>query len=176
MQIFNTWAKDIENKKPTVVTEIREMLNLKNLLEGEYRHRNFEIKDVDILKILVSESALLLLELMNSVMYNATRSDTERYIDEFAFSEKLTYRLEHLMSVERRRNQENFVNEAIDLQEDTKGQLAGRLLRDVVTHFLLNTKAVDYKHMQKLDAKVFNGQLNKQGILLSKMKNEQRLL
>lgn len=175
LQIFNTWAKDVENKKSALITEIREMLTLKNLLDGEYRHGNFEIEDADVLKILVSESKILLLDLMNNVMYNATRSDTERYIDEFNFNEKLTYRLEHLMSVERRRNRENFVNEAIVLQEDTKGQLAGKLLRDIVTHFLLYTKAVDYKHMQKLDAKVFDGQLNKQGILLAKMKNEKRL-
>jgi predicted phosphodiesterase len=176
LQIFNTWANDVENKKPTLVSEIRDMLTLKNLLAGEYWHSNSEIRDADILKILVSESEMLLLELMNNVMYSATRSDTERYIDEFNYRRKLTYRLEHLMSVEKRRNQENFVNEAIGLQEDTKGQLASKLLQDVVKHFLLNTKAIDYKHMQKLDAKVFDGQLNKQGILLSKMKNEQRLL
>ena len=174
LRIFYAWASDIERNKPQLISEIREMLTINNLDEWEYRRDSRKVTDIDALTLLRSESVLLLLELMNSTMYNATRADTIRYIDEFNYLEKTTYSIEHLMSQERRNNKDDFVNEAIKIREDTKTQLIDLLICHVARHFLITTRKLDYKQIQKLNDKIFDGRLNKPGLLLMMHKNEKR--
>ena len=78
-----------------------------------YYHRNIPISKDDVLKALQSASLSLLLDIYNIAAYYSSRENTQSYLNAFDFRSLLTYRLEHLMMLERSRRLSAFVDEAI---------------------------------------------------------------
>lgn len=174
LRIFNLWAIEIEKHIGELVVEIKKMFELQRFEEREYRRSKHRITDNDAIGLLRSESILLLLELMNSAMSNATKPDTLRYIDEFPYKNKMTYRIEHLMAQDRMDNPEAFLNEVLDVFNDTKEYLEKIMVRNVTRHYMVTSKRLNHRNKQMLNAKVFDDQLDNRILVIEQAKNKNR--
>ena len=174
LRIFNLWALEIEKHKEELVSEIKKMFELQQFEEREYRRSKYPIADSDAIWLLRSESVLLLLELMNSAMSNATKLDTMRYVDEFHYCEKMTYNIEHLMAQDRIDNPDLFCKEAVDLIRKTKAYLEKILVRNVTRHYMVTSKKLDWGKKQMLNSKVFDSQIESRTLVIEQERNKRR--
>lgn len=175
LRIFYLWAENIENNKFELISEIKEMIKLKYLDEWEYRKSNKNVTDSDALSLLRSESILLLLELMNCAMGNSTKEYTIRYIDDFEYNEKMTYGIEHLMSQDKRDSPDAFIEEVMTLYKSAKAYIEKLLIQNVTKHYILTSKKLnDQRKIQRLNAKIFDNNLDNVMLLTERAKNEKR--
>lgn len=157
LRIFEVWANEVDGIASELVREIKEYH------DWEYRKDkpNFQpIDDSKALDILRVEATFMLLELMNTSIANATRYNSNDYIDAFPYKEKPTYKIEHLMGLRHRDDVDGFVDEACDLIEE-KEVLTKNLTRLVTRNYIVNSKRIKPKDMHKLNSKVFDNNLQK---------------
>lgn len=168
LKIFNIWAVQVEESKMELIEEIKE------LHEWEYRKEKTPLEDTDVLNYLRWESVSLLMELMNVSMGNATRQNTHRYIDAFDYSSKVIYEIEHLMSLDKRDSVNEFMREVENLFESQKQSLPKLMIRRVARHFMLTSKKIQRANTQRLNAKLWDGQLKPRDLLVQKKRNNKK--
>ena len=168
LRIFNVWALEVEKNKKPLIDEI------KAFNEWDYRKDKGEVTDQDVLYYLRWESLSLLLEIMNASIVNATRNNTYRYIDGFDYKKKITYRIEHLMSLDKRDNVNDFIKEAEGIYTEQKQQLPKLMVQRVAKHYIISSKKIKSNNIQKLNAKLWEGKLNQTDILIKKNRNKKR--
>lgn len=168
LKIFNVWAVQVEEAKTDLIEEIKE------LHEWEYRKEKAPLDDHDVLNYLRWESVSLLLELMNVSMGNATKQNTLRYIDSFNYSEKVIYEIEHLMSLDKRDSVAEFMREVETLYEKQKQSLPKLMIQRVARHFMLTSKKIQRANVQRLNSKLWEGQLKSTDLLIQKKRNNKR--
>lgn len=168
LKIFNVWATQVEEAKTDLIQEI------KGLHEWQYRKEKTSLDDHDVLNYLRWESVSLLMELMNVSMGNATKQNTLRYIDAFDYSEKAIYEIEHLMSLDKRDSVSEFMCEAEALYEKQRQSLAKLMVQRVAKHFMLTSKKIQRTNVQRLNSKLWDGQLKSTDLLVQKNRNNKR--
>lgn len=165
LKIFNVWAWGVEEIKLDLVDEI------KNLYDWEYRKEKIEVDDTNVLNYLRWESISLLMEIMNSSIGNATKSNTYKFLDSFDYNKSDLYRIEHLMGLDKRDYVTEFVKEAGELYDIQKRQLPKLMIQRVARHFIINSKKIQRANIQRLNAKLWKGKLNQSTLLISKKRN-----
>jgi len=165
LKIFNVWALEVEGIKMELVDE------LKTLSDWNYRKEKVEMSDNDALNYLRWESISLLMEMMNSSIGNATKSNTYKFLDSFNYKSSDLYKIEHLMGLDKRDNVAEFVKEAEALFAGQKQQLPKLMVQRVARHFMINSKKIQHSDIQKLNAKLWDGRLKQSALLLNKKKN-----
>lgn len=173
LRIFHMWANSIENSKSEIVADIKKMLELRNYNEFDKRRAKY-VSIEDAVSLLRVESISLLLELLNTSMSNATRSDTLKYLDAFAYGEKMTYRIQHLMSLDRRDNPTAFKRESVEVFEDCREYIEQLLVKNVARHYMVTSKKLDRSGRQYLNSKLFGDELDQQKLIADVIKNERR--
>ncbi len=168
LKIFNVWATQIDEAKTELISEIKE------LHEWEYRKEKAPIEDKDVLNYLRWESVSLLMELMNVSMGNATRQNTYRYIDAFDYSSKVVYEIEHLMSLDKRDSVNEFMKKIEGLYEKQKQSLPKLMIKRVARHFMLTSKKIQRANMQRLNSRLWDGQLKSIDLLVQKNRNTKK--
>ncbi len=168
LKIFNVWAVQVEESKTELIEEI------KDLQEWEYRKEKTHLEDKDVLNYLRWESVSLLMELMNVSMGNATRQNTLRYIDAFDYSSKVIYEIEHLMSLDKRDAVNDFMQEVETLFEKQKQSLPKLMIQRVAKHFMLTSKKIQRANTQRLNSKLWDGQLRNKDLLVQKNRNSKK--
>lgn len=168
LKIFSVWALQVEGIKLELIDEI------KNLNDWDYRKEKIEMSDTDVLNYLRWESISLLMEMMNSSIGNATKSNTYKFLDSFNYSDSDLYRIEHLMGLDKRDHVAEFIKEAEELYGTQKQQLPKLMIQRVARHFMINSKKIQHTNIQRLNAKLWDGRLKQSTILLSKQKNTKK--
>lgn len=168
LKIFNIWAIQVEESKMELIQEIKE------LDEWEYRKEKTPLEDHDVLNYLRWESVSLLMELMNVSLGNATKQNTFRYIDSFNYNEKVTYEIEHLMSLDKRDSVTEFIREVEALYEKQRQSLPKLMIRRVARHFMLTSKKIQRTNVQRLNSKLWDGQLKSSNLLIQKNRNNKK--
>jgi len=111
------------------------------------------------------------MEMMNSSIGNATKSNTYKFLDSFNYKSSDLYKIEHLMGLDKRDNVAEFVKEAEALFAGQKQQLPKLMVQRVARHFMINSKKIQHSDIQKLNAKLWDGRLKQSALLLNKKKN-----
>lgn len=168
LRVFNIWASEVENIKLELIEEIKEFG------VWEYKKEKSEISDNDALNFLRWESITLLMELMNVSIGNATKENTYRFLDAFDYKSSEIYQIEHLMGLEHRGATVEFIKEIEILYENQKETLLRVMLQRVAKHFILTSKKIQRAQIQRLNSKLWDGQLNNAALLLAKDRNKKK--
>ena len=70
------------------------------------------------MEVLRTEATLMLLELMNTAIVNATRYNANEFLDSFPYQDKPTYSVEYLIGLRHRDNVEAFKDEVEKLIQE----------------------------------------------------------
>ena len=168
LKIFNVWALQVEGIKLELIDEV------KNLNDWDYRKEHGKQSETDALNFLRWESISLLMEMMNSSIGNATKSNTYKFLDAFDYNSSDLYRIEHLMGLDKREQVLEFIKEAEELYAAQKQQLPKLMIQRVARHFMISSKKIQPANIQRLNAKLWEGRLKQSALLLSKKKNKKK--
>ena len=165
LKIFNVWALEVEGVKIELIDEI------KSLDDWVYRKEKNKMSDYDALNYLRWESISLLMEIMNSSIGNATKSNTYAFLDSFAYNSNDLYKIEHLMELDKKDNVTEFMREAEEVYLMQKHHLPKIMIQRVAKHFIINSKKIQRSNIQRLNAKLWDGKLNNSALLIGKKRN-----
>lgn len=171
LRIFEAWAKVIDEESSALIADI------KLFHETEYRKEKPDaapIEDKDALYILKWEATSLLLDLMYAVMNNATRSNTNDFIDGFDYKSLPTYGIEHLIGLAKRDNVPDFSSEAEKLFAEEKHAMTRNMLQRVARNFMANSKRIKKSETQRLNAKLFNESLQQDKLYIEQQRNKNK--
>lgn len=153
LKIFNLWANEAEKSKDELTKMVlintdwsydtTDLRNLRKLKEG-------------VLKLLQLESTSLLLTIMNVSMYNASRDNTYHYIDQFDYQANNTFSIEHLMSIDQRKNSQLFLEESQRIDNSTNSVIAQYMIRRIAKHFIITSPQNNKFETKKIMDKYFN--------------------
>lgn len=168
LKIFNIWAQQVDKTKGKLIDYIQK-------INSEiYNKDSKEIKVADAEELLRVESIMLFLEILNASISNSTRDNTLAFMDLFEFKGKTAYRIAHLMSLDTRDNVEKFVDEAVGLHESINEPVVNSMLKRVTRHFLLHSKIIQEKNIQRLNSKIWEGRYDDKKLLVHRIKNADR--
>ena len=168
---FNAWAKDVNSFSTELISEIKEYL------EKEYRKKKSnpnQLKDEDALYVLRWETTSLLLDLMNAMMINVTKKNTNDFIDSFPFKDLPTYGIEHLLGLSRRDNVGEFVAEAERIFFNEKQSMTKTMVRRIARNFMVNSKHIKSADTQRLNSKLFDEGLQRDLLLIERDRNKKK--
>ena len=114
------------------------------------------------------------MEIMNSSIRNATKSITYKFLDGFDYNKNDLYKIEHLMGLDKRDHVLEFVKEIEELYSTQKNHLTKIMIQRVARHFIIKSKKIQRKNIQRLNAKLWDGKLNNSVLLLDKKRNTQK--
>lgn len=166
-KIFNVWAQIADKELDEIVAFFKEQ-------RKDYFIRQKTVSDQDIIKALQWAAMSLLLELYGLPAFLATKEHTVRYLNDFDYSEKETYELEHLLMMERQSSPRSFINEAKRLNNKELGIIFATMLKRIVGHALVFKDELDYSDRQQLQAKFFPGSESKKKFLLERVRSKKR--
>ncbi len=169
-KIFEVWAKEVDTLTSELVREI------KDYYEWEYRKEkpNYEpLDDQHALELLRSEATLMLLELMNTAIMNATRYNVNEFLDLFPYQDKPTYRIEHLIGLRHRDNVEGFMNEVEKLLQE-KTPMTRNLARWVTRNYIVNSRNMKSFERQSLNSKVLNQKGSESRLIVEQKRNKNK--
>ena len=171
LKIFRTLATEINNASTELLSEI------KNFHEYEFRKDKPNIPQLtndQALHILKWEITSLLLELMNASISNATRENTNDFIDQFEYQKAPTYSIEHAIGLARRDNVKKFIREVENIFSEAKNELTKNLTQRVTKNFIVNSKNIRQSEIDRLNSKIFKEFLNSNSLLLEKERNKMK--
>lgn len=169
LKIFEAWAKVIDEESSLLIADIKEFH------ENEFRKEKPNIpplEDKDALYILKREATSLLLDLMYVAMNNATRSNTNDFIDGFNYKSLPTYGIEHLIGLARRDNVSTFSSEAERIFGEEKQPMTKTMVQRIARNFMVNSKHIKQPDTQRLNAKLFNEKLQQDRLLIEQQRNK----
>ena len=166
-KIFEAWAEEVDNLTSELVREI------KDYHEWEFRKEkpNYEpLDDQEALELLRAEATLMLLELMNTAIVNATRYNANEFLDSFPYQDKPTYSIEHLIGLRHRDNVGAFMEEVEKLIQ-TKTPMTRNLARWVTRNYIVNSRSMKISERQSLNSKVLNQGASQSRLIIEHNRN-----
>ncbi len=170
LRIFYVWASQVNEVRSEMVQMIKEFH------EWEYRKDKPDSESNTVDKALFAlrwESVSLLLELMHSAIAYSTRENTWKFIDRFDYKSKITYSVEHLMGYVQQDAVKSFTDETVRLIEE-KTPLTKLIIKRISRNFMLNSKRITTPETQRLNQKVFEGNIKQNVLLIEQNKNKKK--
>ena len=171
LQVFEAWCKEIDTVSGELIADIKEFH------EREYRKERPNVpplEDKEALYILKWEATSLLLDLMYACMNNATRDNTNTFLDEYSYQSQPAYSIEHLISLARRDSVTGFSSEVEDLFDSEKQPLTRTIIQRVTHNYMVNSKRIRPAETQRLNAKIFNQGLKQDRLIVEQKKNREK--
>ncbi len=168
-KIFEAWAKEVDTLTSELVRDI------KDYHEWEFRRArsNYEpLDDKKALELLRTEATLMLLELMNTAIVNATRYNANEFLDSFPYEDKPTYSIEHLIGL-RHRDDVAFFKEEVEKLIQEKTPMTRNLARWVTRNYIVNSRMKPHER-QSLNAKVLNDGVSQSRLIVEYSRNKKK--
>ena len=169
-KIFEAWAKEVDTLTSELVREI------KDYHEWEYRKEKPKYKplnDQQALELLRAEANLMLLELMNTAIVNATRYNANDFLDSFLYKDKPTYSVEHLIGLRHRDNVGAF-KEEVEKIIQSKTPMTRNLVRWVTRNYIVNSRNMKPSERQNLNSKILNQSVSQDRLIVEQNRNKKR--
>ncbi len=169
-KIFEAWAKEVDTLTSELVREI------KDYHEWEYRKEKPKYKplnDQQALELLRAEANLMLLELMNTAIVNATRYNANDFLDSFPYKDKPTYSVEHLIGLRHRDNVEAF-KEEVEKFIQSKTPMTRNLVRLVTRNYIVNSRNMKPSERQSLNSKILKQSVSQDRLIVEQSRNKKR--
>lgn len=167
-RIFMFWSKMVDESYSELIEELK--------LHPYLASRKNKMTRIDIdtkARELFSVYALnLLLNLYYVPVVNATGRNTNKFlcsIEYFDYSQNPTYQLEHLMMKEQITENDDFVKDAIRMQDEFDDYISGSLLHWIVRHGII-TRNDKRENIDRLESKFFSK--SKKPLLIERTKNK----
>lgn len=158
-KIYYTWAREINESYDELIEYLKEQEQV------DYQRQSTEIT-AEIEEQFQLVSAALLLDIYNLAVLYATKDNSFRLLDKFDKGDQITYGIEHLMILERRKLGERFVQAALELSKKCDTPLTRFLIRSIVKHGYMSMDSLDYKLRDRLNNAFFQVGSGKHKILL----------
>ena len=171
LKIFEKIAKEIDGISNELISEI------KNFHEYEFRKDKPKLDSLtydQALYILKWEVTSMLLDLMNATMSNATRQNTNDFLDKFEYKDNPAYVIEHMLGLSIRDDVSKFMSETEKIFSETKNVLTKNLIKRVTKNFIVNSKRIKQCEIDRLNSKIFDESLRSDKIALEQERNRGR--
>lgn len=169
LKIFYEWANDVDRRKKVIVDDIL------NCIKNVYSHQlDDKVNENTIMDLLKKQSILLLMDLMNTSISEASRKNTNRYLDKYSYSKNDLYEIEHLMSLDKRDSCDDFIDYAITCF-NSANIFKKEIIRMVAKHYIVTSKKMKRNQFDKINAKLWQGGIKgaQQATLLTDKKKYQ---
>ena len=169
-RIFEAWAKEVDTLASELVREI------KDYHEWEYRKEKPNYKPLNnqqALELLRAEATLMLLELMNTAIVNATRYNSNEFLDSFPYQDKPTYCIEHLIGLRHRDNVGGFKEEVEKLMQETT-PMTRNLAKWVTRNYIVNSRNMKHSDRQRLNSKVLDQGVPQRRLIVEQNRNNKK--
>ena len=169
-RIFEAWAKEVDTLASELVREI------KDYHEWEYRKEKPNYKPLNnqqALELLRAEATLMLLELMNTAIVNATRYNSNEFLDSFPYQDKPTYCIEHLIGLRHRDNVGGFKEEVEKLMQETT-PMTRNLAKWVTRNYMVNSRNMKHSDRQRLNSKVLDQGVPQRRLIVEQNRNNKK--
>lgn len=147
-KIFQIWASEIDKQTDEIIQYFNDQ-------SQDYYLRQRAISSDDIIAALQWGSMSFLLELYNLSIFHSTKDNTFSYLDDFNYSAKTTFELEHLMMLEKMNYCQRFTDTAIKLEDEKNCHIYKILLKRIINHALIFMENIDYRTKQRLQSKFY---------------------
>ena len=171
LKIFKKIAGEIDDISSELILEI------KNFHEYEFRKDKLKLEpltDEQALCILKWEVTSILLDLMNAAMSNATRQNTNDFLDQFDYKKVPTHFIEHMLGLSRRDDVSRFMSEAEEIFSKTRNALTKNLVQRITKNFIVNSRKIKQNEIDRLNSKIFDESLRSDKIVLEQGRNRLR--
>ena len=147
-KIFLHWAEVAEKETTVFIQYFRER-------SQEYYLRQKEASDDEIIRALQWGAMSLLLELYDAAILCAAKDNTYAYLEAFAYTSHPTYKLEHLLMLEKQGVSNTYIKTILSMTEENveASHLYQTMLRRIVDHALVHMDNLDFRQRQQLTAK-----------------------
>ena len=169
-KIFAAWASEVDTLTSELVREIKDY--------HEWEYRKYKPKyepfnDSQALDFLRKEATLMLLELMNTAIVNATRYNVNEYLDSFPYHEKPTYSVEHLIGLRHRDAVSLFIKEVSKLIRE-ENPMTRNLAKWVTRNYIVNSRNMMPSERQSLNSKVLNEGVTQSRLIVEQNRNKKK--
>lgn len=171
LKIFEKIAGEIDGISSELISDI------KNFHEYEFRKDKLKLEpltDEQALCILKWEVTSILLDLMNAAMGNATRQNTNDFLDQFDYKKVPTYFIEHILGLSRRDDVSRFMYEVEKIFSETRNALTKNLVQRITKNFIVNSRKIKQNEIDRLNSKIFDESLRSDKIVLEQGRNRLR--
>ena len=147
-RIFLHWAEVAEKETTAFIQYFKER-------SQEYYLRQKEASDDEIIQALQWGAMSLLLEMYDIAITCAAKDNTYVYLEEYNYNLHPTYKLEHLLMLEKQGASSIYVKAAHTMSEDDvdAAHLYQTMLRRIVDHALVHMDSLDFRQRQQLTTK-----------------------
>lgn len=159
-RIFLHWAEVAEKETTAFIQYFKER-------SQEYYLRQKEASDDEIIQALQWGAMSLLLEMYDVAILCAAKDNTYSYLEDFNYNSHPTYKLEHLLMLEKQGASNAYIKAVqVMSEEDVEAaHLYQTMLRRIVDHSLVHMDNLDFRQRQQLTTK-FQISATQQKILL----------
>lgn len=163
-KIYYAWAMEVDK----VYDELLECLKERGY--DEY-HGSVKKGEENVETHFRLVASLLLLDVYSIAVSLATKDNTFRILNNFEWGKYDTYKVQHLMMLEKQKKASDFVTESISLYQDCDKNLPKFLIKNIVKHAFTSMNSLDIKMIGKLNDAFFKprGDRKQQALMEQKM-------
>ena len=165
-KIYGMWAKET-NK---YFDELIDYLTEQNQLDYQ-RQKNID-KD-EVIKEFQKSALYLLLDIYNIAAAYSSKENTTRLLNNYGTKGIPTYEIEKLMIIERSKNSESFVEQALKLSKEYNQLLPNVLIHYIAKHAAIHMKSLTLKQQSQLASTFFRSEKDKRTFLLKRTIQQQ---
>ena len=153
--IFMKWAAEVDKV-------YEEMINyLKQEWRTSYGHQ--KEPDIDDIENRFQVAAIgLLLDIYNLAAVYATKDNSYKYLANYSHGDRMTYGIEHLMMLEKKKMPVEFADGAVKLFEKCEEFLPKEMIYRVVRHAMVHMDSLKYQQRDQLQNKFFRTKVGQQ--------------
>ena len=163
-KIYCVWAKETDHDYDQIIEELKK----EGVVEYEERRRPGNLSKIQI--EFQRAAMALLLDIYNMSVAYATRDNSFRLLHKFNYNVADTYKIQHLMMLEKQKMSEDFVADAISMYKSSDKQLNKLLTKIVVSHAMVYMDTLDYKKRAQLNSSFFPKRQEQQSLLAKRVK------
>ena len=167
-KIYHVWAQETERDYDQIMNELRQ----EGAVEYEEPRKTGELSKFQVEFQVVAMA--LLLDIYNVSAAHATRDNSFRLLNKFDYGSATTYRVQHLMMLEKQKMAEDFVSDAISMYESSEKLLFKLLTKIVVRHAMVYMNELDFKKRDRLKSCFFPKRQEQQSLLAKRIKEIDR--
>ncbi len=153
--IFMKWAAEVDKVYEEMIRYIKQEWRTSY---GNQREPNIE----DIEKRFQVAAIGLLLDIYNLAVVYATKDNSYKYLGNYSHGDRMTYSIEHLMMLEKKKMPVEFANSAVNLFEKCEDFLPKNMIYRVVRHAMVHMDSLKYQQRDQLQNKFFRTKVGQQ--------------
>lgn len=165
-KIYSVWAKETDK----YYDELIDYLTDQN--HSDYQRQKAIDKD-EVIKEFQKSALYLLLDIYNIAAAYSSKENTTRLLSNYDTQRIPTYEIEKLMILEKSKNSEKFVEQALKLSKEYDQLLPNVLIHYIAKHAAIHMKSLTQKQQSQLASAFFRSEKDKRTFLIKRTIRQQ---